>query len=81
VNEDLEINGHTIKELREIVPDKKQNATYVSKNICMMGSVRSESFTSWDNYEIFEGKTSFIIYEKSRFLDYIKSISVITGFE
>lgn len=35
-------------------------------------SVTNESFTSWDDYEIFEGK-AFRIYTKSRYLDFIKN--------
>lgn len=35
-------------------------------------SITNESFTSWDEYEIFEGK-AFRIYTKSRYLDYIKT--------
>lgn len=34
-------------------------------------SIRNESYTSWDDYEEFEGKT-FRIYSKSRYLDFIK---------
>ncbi|MEK4978626.1 hypothetical protein [Bacillus sp. FSL K6-6540] len=34
-------------------------------------SVRNESYTSWDDYEEFEGKI-FRIYSKSRYLDFIK---------
>lgn len=34
-------------------------------------SVTNESFTSWNNYEKFEGK-AFRIYDKSRYLDFIK---------
>ncbi|OAB42335.1 hypothetical protein [Paenibacillus antarcticus] len=34
-------------------------------------SIRNESFTSWDDYEEFEGKI-FRIYSKSRYLDFIK---------
>lgn len=34
-------------------------------------SVRNESYTSWDDYEKFEGKI-FKIYSKSRYLDFIK---------
>ncbi|CAH1214738.1 hypothetical protein PAECIP111893_03841 [Paenibacillus plantiphilus] len=33
-------------------------------------SIRNESFTSWDDYEEFEGKI-FRIYKKSRYLDFI----------
>ncbi|MCZ8520962.1 MULTISPECIES: hypothetical protein [Paenibacillus] len=33
-------------------------------------SVRNESYTSWDEYEEFEGKV-FRIYRKSRYLDFI----------
>ncbi|MBG9795657.1 hypothetical protein ABD76_25620 [Paenibacillus dendritiformis] len=36
-------------------------------------SVINESFTSWDDYESFEGKKTFRIYSKSRFLDYISN--------
>ncbi|NKI24401.1 hypothetical protein HFN20_24935 [Paenibacillus dendritiformis] len=36
-------------------------------------SVINESFTSWDEYERFEGKKTFRIYSKSRFLDYISN--------
>lgn len=36
-------------------------------------SVINESFTSWDDYERFEGKKTFRIYSKSRFLDYISN--------
>lgn len=35
-------------------------------------SVLNESYTSWDDYEVFEGKI-FRIYSKSRYLDYIKA--------
>jgi hypothetical protein len=35
-------------------------------------SIRNESYTSWDNYEEFEGKI-FRIYSKSRYLDFIKA--------
>ncbi|WP_425464337.1 hypothetical protein [Paenibacillus anaericanus] len=34
-------------------------------------SIRNESYTSWDDYEEFEGKI-FRIYSKSRYLDFIK---------
>jgi hypothetical protein len=34
-------------------------------------SIRNESYTSWDDYEEFEGNT-FRIYSKSRYLDFIK---------
>ena len=34
-------------------------------------SVTNESFTSWDDYEEFEGK-AFRIYKRSRYLDFIK---------
>ncbi|WP_239617925.1 hypothetical protein [Cohnella mopanensis] len=33
-------------------------------------SIRNESYTSWDDYEEFEGKI-FRIYKKSRYLDFI----------
>ncbi|MBB6691047.1 hypothetical protein H7B90_06480 [Cohnella xylanilytica] len=33
-------------------------------------SIRNESFTVWDDYEIFTGKI-FRVYTKSRYLDYI----------
>lgn len=33
-------------------------------------SVLNESFTSWDDYQVFSGK-SFRIYSKSRYLDFI----------
>lgn len=36
-------------------------------------SVINELFTSWDDYERFEGKKTFRIYSKSRFLDYISN--------
>lgn len=35
---------------------------------------RNESFCSWDNYEVREG-TSFIIFKKSRMLDYLSQIT------
>ncbi|MFT8341247.1 MULTISPECIES: hypothetical protein [Clostridium] len=34
-------------------------------------SITNESFTSWDDYEVFEGN-AFRIYTKSRYLDFIK---------
>ncbi len=34
-------------------------------------SIRNESYTSWDDYEEFEGRI-FRIYSKSRYLDFIK---------
>lgn len=34
-------------------------------------SIRNESYTSWDDYEEFEGKI-YRIYSKSRYLDFIK---------
>ncbi len=33
-------------------------------------SVRNESFTTWNNYEVFTGNL-FRLYSKSRFLDYV----------
>ncbi|WP_339271076.1 hypothetical protein [Paenibacillus sp. FSL R5-0470] len=35
-------------------------------------SIRNEFFTSWDDYEEFDGKT-FRIYKKSRYLDFISN--------
>jgi hypothetical protein len=34
-------------------------------------SVRNESFTTADNYEIFEGR-NFVKYSKSRYLDFVR---------
>ncbi len=36
--------------------------------------VRNESYCSWDEYEIRKGNTLYI-YEKSKFLDYFKSVT------
>ncbi len=70
--EEVEINGHIIKSVRKIVTDKKHPIINIYFETYITYSVRNESFTSWDDYEVFEGKT-FRVYKKSRFLDYIKS--------
>ncbi len=73
VTEDLNMNGYILKSTRAIIPDNNYSDIIIDFDTYITYSVRNESFTSWDDYEIFDGNMAFRIYKKSRFLDFIKS--------
>ncbi|KRE38177.1 hypothetical protein [Paenibacillus sp. Soil522] len=50
--------------------DKNSPLIQIDFDTYIAYSIRNESFTSWDDYEEFEGKI-FRIYKKSRYLDFI----------
>lgn len=50
--------------------DKNSPIIQIDFHTYIAYSIRNESFTSWDDYEEFEGKI-FRIYKKSRYLDFI----------
>ncbi|SDO23189.1 hypothetical protein SAMN04487897_11060 [Paenibacillus sp. yr247] len=50
--------------------DKNSPVIQIDFETYVAYSIRNESFTTWDDYEEFEGKI-FRIYKKSRYLDFI----------
>jgi hypothetical protein len=50
--------------------DEKSPIVQIDFHTYIAYSIRNESYTSWDEYEEFEGKI-FRIYKKSRYLDFI----------
>ncbi|HOA80316.1 MAG TPA: hypothetical protein PKK61_04540 [Defluviitaleaceae bacterium] len=69
--EDLIIGDTVIKNTYSIIIDKDLPILQLDFESYIAYSVTNESFTSWDEYEQFEGK-AFMIYTKSRYLDFIK---------
>ncbi|AUG57486.1 hypothetical protein [Acetivibrio saccincola] len=70
-SENLIINKHIIENLYPIIEDEKMPVIQMDFDSYIAYSVTNESFTSWDDYEEFEGK-AFRIYKRSRYLDFIK---------
>ncbi|MGN7760774.1 hypothetical protein [Paenibacillus sp. 22594] len=62
--------GETSLEAYPINVDENAPLIQIEFESYIAYSVRNESFTSWDEYEKFEGKI-FRIYNKSRYLDFI----------
>lgn len=69
--EDLIIGDKIIKGTYQITVDMDLPILQMDFESYIAYSITNESFTSWDDYEIFDGK-AFRIYTKSRYLDFIK---------
>lgn len=73
----LDLGATKFEGYREIsvTPESKAYEVFFESYIAY--SVINESYSQWDDYEVFEGKV-FRIYQKSRFLDYLKVDSFAT---
>ena len=69
-----EIGDAKLEGVKEISITGKSCAYEVSFDSYIAYSVLNESYTEWDDYDSFDGKL-FRIYQKSRFLDYLKLAS------
>lgn len=72
--DDIEISAlkKILSESTPIYPNKNNLYKIVFENY-ILHQTRNESYTIWDNYEVRKGKY-FIIFEKSRLLDYISQL-------
>lgn len=66
---DIEVLKELLTESIPVYPDYNNLYKIVFKHY-VLHQTRNESYTSWDNYEVRKGNY-FIIFEKSRLLDYI----------
>lgn len=69
--EELKIGNNVLNNLYPVIPADDLPVLQVDFNSYIAYSIRNESFTEWDDSEIFIGE-SIRIYTKSRYLDYIK---------
>ena len=67
----LDLGAAKFEEFREISVTDESKAYQVIFESYIAYSVVNESYSQWDDYEVFKGKV-FRIYQKSRFLDYLK---------
>lgn len=70
--EDLIIGEKVIKDTFPVYVDVNLPILQVDFKSYIAYSVTNESYTTWDDYEVFEGK-AFRIYSKSRYLDFIRT--------
>ena len=73
--ENLNIGKFEFKDIFPIEINDKLPILQIDFESYIAYSITNESFTTWDNYEIFEGK-AFRKYSKSRYLDFIKSTTI-----
>ncbi len=73
----LDLGAAKFEGFREISVTDESKAYQVIFESYIAYSVVNESYSQWDDYELFEGKV-FRIYQKSRFLDYLKLDSFAT---
>lgn len=69
--EDIKIGDSVIQNVRSIDVDKTVPSIQMEFQRYIAYSVRNESYTMWDDYEVFSG-SSFRMYSKSRYLDFIE---------
>lgn len=70
-SEEIVIGENLVKNVYSVDADMDLPILQIDFDSYIAYSVTNESYTSWDEYEVFEGK-AFRIYTKSRYLDYIK---------
>ncbi|GAB6989876.1 hypothetical protein [Paenibacillus pini] len=68
--ERLNVGEKDFGDMYSINADKNSTIIQIEFQSYIAYSVRNESFTTWDDYEEFEGKI-FRIYKKSRYLDFV----------
>lgn len=68
----LFIGDKIIKDTKQITVDMDLPILQLEFKSYIAYSITNESFTSWDDNEMFEGK-AFRIYSKSKYLDFIKN--------
>jgi hypothetical protein len=69
--ENLTIGNKTLENTFSIVVDSKLPILQIEFDSYISYCIRNESFTVWDEYEVYEGN-AFRIYSTSRFLDYVR---------
>jgi hypothetical protein len=72
IPENLEIGDKVINDVYPINIDADLPILQLNFESYIGYSITNESFTSWDDYQIFEGN-AFRIYTKSRYLDFIQT--------
>lgn len=70
IPEPLIINGKNLGDSYSVNVDEDSPVIQIDFESYIGYSVLNESYTSWDEYQVFAGK-SFRIYSKSRYLDFI----------
>lgn len=72
ISEDLVIGKNIISDVYSVDTDMYLPILQIDFESYIAYSVTNDSYTSWDDYEVFEGK-AFRIYSKSRYLDFINT--------
>jgi len=70
--ENLAIGNNVISDVYSVYTDEKLPILQIDFKSYISYSVTNESYTSWDDYEVFEGK-ALRVYSKSRYLDFINT--------
>lgn len=72
--EDFSFNGVTIRDTRPIVENEDIRIEIIFPSFIAY-NVRWESYTTWSNYDLFEGK-KIREYSRSRYLEYVRSDTI-----